>query len=260
MTSDYALKWPDFNYTFDYTYNLSDIWLSLKAPHTKKLPIAFDISVPELKTTIALNEGIHGPIQLLRSSWACFCEDKIAVHQQGAITATVKLFHSSEFSVTENKKIDSEQDLQASLVQLFKDPIPGFNPDNHIAPQSPKELTVHKIDGRFWHESVEGQLTGTMHYDMFTRLSEDLTLGIYFTMAGFWDVDKLPDPGHKALVFESVLDFLSHIRIVMPEDVDDANLPPLGVFSPTIKEKDVSEFGKKDEDFSHDTPENDWGW
>ncbi|MFT7185268.1 MAG: hypothetical protein ACI84K_000643 [Pseudohongiellaceae bacterium] len=61
-----------------------------------------------------------------------------------------------------------------------------------------------------------------------------------YEIAQTTDIVAKAFPGHKDLVFESALDFLSHFKIVMPEDVPNhPALPPLGLHLPNHEEKEV---------------------
>jgi hypothetical protein len=78
-------------------------------------------------------------------------------------------------------------------------------------------------------------------------------------MEGFWPRAKLPDPAHKAIVFESALDFLSHFKIVIPEDVPNhPDLPPLGLHLPNYEEKEVNLWGDIENPTTPDTSDDGW--
>ena len=240
MNHTYNLNWLDFDKTCDYSFNLSGIRIAFKARETNRHLKGFDISIDSLKNKIVYEDGFHGPIQLIRTSWSCEYEDEAAIHVQGSIVAYVKVFHSEEFSAEQNKKIKNSTNLKNAILKL-SDSTACFGTEDRLQARSTSDIYQHTINNRLWFEAIDGYIHGTCHYNVFTLLSDELTLSVFFDMEGFWPNDKLPDPDHKKMVFESALDFLSHFKIVMPEDViNHPDLPPLGLHLPNHKEKEIN--------------------
>jgi hypothetical protein len=257
---DYKLNWPDFNATCDYSYNLSGIRVAFKARLTDDYLPGFNISVESLEQQIASQNEIHGPIELAYCTWSCECEDDHAIHVQGSIAAYIKIFHSEEFSAENDNKIKNDAELKNAILKLGQYSYKNLEEHRRLRVTSDADIIQHRLNNRPWYEAIDGALRGTWDYGVFTRLSDKLTLGVFFVMEGFWPTDKLPDPAHKDIVFESALDFLSHFKIVMPEDVTNhPDLPPLGLHLPNHEEKEVDPWFDTDNSNAPDTS-SDEGW
>jgi len=196
---------------------------------------------------------------LIRTFWSCECEDDDAVHVQGSIATYVKFFHSEEFSAESNKKIRNDAELKHAILKLAEHPT-SIGEEGRLRIKSEADIIQHTINDRLWFEAIDGYLNGSCYFDVFTRLSDKLTLCVFFLIEGFWPTDKLPDPAHKDIVFESALDFLSHFKIVMPEDVPNhPDLPPLGLHLPNHEEKKIDSWGDIEISTTPDTS-SDEGW
>jgi hypothetical protein len=256
---DYKLNWPDFSSTCDYSFNLSGVRIAFNSRHTDDHLLGFDVSIESLEKQIALLKEIHGPIQLIRTHWSCECEDDDAIYVQGSVVAYVKVFHSEEFSAENDRKIRNDTELKNAILKLSNSSA-CFGQEDRLQARSEADIIQHTINDRLWLEAISGYLNGTCHYNVFTRLSDKLTLCVCFDMEGFWPRDKLPDPAHKDIVFESALDFLSHFKIVMPEDVPNhPDLPPLGLHLPNHEEKKIDSWGDIEISTTPDTS-SDEGW
>lgn len=258
MDTNYQLQWLDFSQQYSYSFNLSGIRLSFKGPNTDMHSDGFDISTSTFKNAIATSEGGHGPMRLARISWSCEVEDGAAIHQQGVVIAQVMLFHSEEFSARDDKLVHSDEDLQLSILDFGVRCQDDYGSDNYLIPYSTSDLTPHLINNRTWFEFTTGVIEGSIDYDLFTRLSNELTLGIYFHPTGFWPNTALPHPDHKAIVFESILDFLAHIDIVEAGSASTKEIPPLGVHAPFKIEKNLQDSDARDPISPTPSPEEGW--
>ncbi|WP_439136159.1 hypothetical protein [Pseudomaricurvus sp.] len=234
------LEWMNFERQHDYGFNLGGVIVNLKGPAPDDPINGFTISDTDFSNAITLSQQeAHGPINLFDISWPCEIQTPNSIEIQGSVLATFKLFHSLEFGLPTQGKIRNQEDLQLAIINLGKLCFEDEKDCTTFYPQSTSDLESHSVNGRLWHEALTGYLGGTMHHDLYTRLNDDLTLAIYINLTTFWGNQKLPDPEHKRLVFESILDFLSHIQILQPEDVDPDNPPILGLHSPFREEKPI---------------------
>ena len=243
----------NFELSNTFLFNIADTFLVFRGPQPKKISEGFTIlDKDNTKNSLTFDRSQEIPIRLAKLSWACEIETEEAIYNQGAVIADLLLFHLSGIANSPRNPINTTDQLIETILKWNEKRLEERKEvKDRLYPKTKSDFTIHQINGRDWIEMTWGTLFGTWYYDVFTMINQDILLNVGFHFAGFWDFDKLPDPEHKKLVFESALDFLSHVQIIPPEEVSNhPDLLPPGQYSPHTNEKVIKP----------EPPEEDSGW